>query len=457
MFKASDFKNKKACVLGLGKSGAAAAKLLAEKGFKVLVSEAKNIDPAPFKFGKNIEVETNGHTDKIFDCAFIVKSPGMPLSSPVFAKAKKRGVKIFSETEVALSFVPKTAKLIAVTGTNGKTTTTMLTAAVFKQFCKDKKNGKQVFMAGNVGTPMSDYADKVKPGDFIVAELSSYQLEDSAYFKPNAAAVLNITPDHIDHHGGFKAYVSAKKKIFKFQDEKDFAVLNGADENCLKMAKGVKSKVLYFTATPKHKARAHVFYDGDELIFSSGATLRPPKLLGIHNVENAMAAALLAMAMGVDKISIQRAFDGFKNVEHRIEEFLVYKGIKCINDSKATNVDSTVVALNALPDEQNIWLILGGRDKGSPYAPLLPLVEKKCKGVLTVGEATPKIRAELSAFHYIFDCAVIDNAVKYVFENAAHGDIFLLSPACASFDQFKNFEDRGKYFKKICRDLAGEK
>ncbi|MDR0291349.1 MAG: UDP-N-acetylmuramoyl-L-alanine--D-glutamate ligase [Elusimicrobium sp.] len=455
MFKASDFKGKKACVLGLGKSGVAAAKLLAKKGFKVLVSEAKNADAGKFNLGKNVEIETNGHTDKIFDCAFIVKSPGMPGHAPVLLKAKRKGIKIFSETEVAVSFIPKSAKIIAITGTNGKTTTTMLTAAVFRQHCKDKKNGKKVFMAGNVGDPLSNYADKIKSGDYVVAELSSYQLEDSIFFKPRAAAVLNITPDHIDHHGSFERYMAAKKKIFKFQNSSDFAIINGADENCLGITKRIKSKVMCFATTPQHKARAHVFYDGDELVFSSGTALKPPKLLGIHNVENAMAAALLAIVMGVGAASIQRAFNNFKGVTHRIEEFLVYKGIRCIDDSKATNVESTVIALRAMPDEQNIWLILGGRDKGMPYDILGPLIEKKCRGVLTVGEASPKIRADLSFYPDIFDCGIIDNAVKYVFENGAAGDILLLSPACASFDQFKNFEERGKYFKKVCRALAG--
>jgi len=456
MFKASDFKDKKACVLGLGKSGVAAAKLLAKKGFKVLVSDAKNVDATKFKLGKNIEVETGGHTDKIFDCAFIVKSPGMPPNVPVLLKAKKKGVKIFSETEVAVSFIPKSAKIIAVTGTNGKTTTTMLTAAVFKQYCKDKKNGKKVFMTGNVGYPLSNFAGKIKNGDYIVAELSSYQLEDSTFFKPRAAAVLNITPDHIDHHGSFEQYMAAKKKIFEFQDSSDFAIINGADENCLGITKRIKSKVLCFATTPQHKARAHVFYDGDELVFSNGTELKPPKLLGLHNVENAMAAAMLAMVMGVDASSIQRAFNNFKSVEHRIEEFLVYKGIRCIDDSKATNVESTITALKAMPDEQNIWLILGGRDKGMPYDILGPLIERKCKGVLTVGEASSKIRADLLFYPYLFDCGIIDNAVKYVFENGSSGDILLLSPACASFDQFNNFEERGRYFKKVCRDLAGE-
>ncbi|MGB2578330.1 UDP-N-acetylmuramoylalanine--D-glutamate ligase [Elusimicrobium simillimum] len=454
MFKASNFKGKKACVLGFGKTGAAAAKLLAAKNFKVLVSDARDLGGKKINLGKNITVEHGGHTDKIYDCAFIVKSPGIPHSTPVLKKAKKLKIPVFSELEVSMSFLPKNVKVFTITGTNGKTTTTMLTAAILKQHCKDTKNTQRVYTVGNIGDPLANYALKVTPGDYIVIEVSSYQLEDSTYFKPNAAAMLNATPDHIDHHGSFDTYVKAKKKIFDFQDENDIAVTNGSDENCLKSVKNIKSKLFCFATTPLHKVRAHVFYDGDEIIFSSGVHLRPPKLIGIHNIENAMAASLMALGMGVSELSVQKAFNSFKSVEHRIEHFYTAKGIKCINDSKATNVESTMIALKALEGDKNIFLILGGQDKQMPYTPLLPFIEKQCKQVLTIGAAAPLISRDLKEFKNIKSCKVLDTAVEYAFKHGKKGDVLLLSPACASFDQFKNFEDRGKYFKKICKSLA---
>ncbi|WP_424245622.1 UDP-N-acetylmuramoylalanine--D-glutamate ligase [Elusimicrobium posterum] len=456
MFKGSNFRGKRACVLGGGKSGMAAAELLSKKGFKVLISEEKEIKISALDLPKNTTAETGGHTDKIWECGFIVKSPGIMPSNHILKEAKKRGVPVFSETEVSVSYLPASCKIFAITGTNGKTTTTLLLTEILKTFVEKENKGRRVFTVGNIGDPLANYIGEIKPKDLIVMEVSSYQLEDSTYFKPYAAALLNITPDHLDHHGSLKKYIEAKCKIFESQQEGDIAIINSMDKNCTKAVAASKANVYGFATKPMHEVRAHVFYDGDEIIFNTGEHLKPPKLPGIHNIENAMAASLMALKFGVSKEVLQQAFNTFRGAAHRIEIFLKKDGLTFIDDSKATNVDSTVTALKAVGEANpgKVFLILGGRDKCAPYTPLLPLLEKYCKTVLTVGEAADKIKKELSSFKQIINCENIENTVKYFLQKAKEGDILLLSPACASFDQFKNFEARGKYFKKICRGLT---
>lgn len=450
MFKAEKFKGKTACVLGLGKTGMAVVNLLHKNKFKVFISDSSLTVP---KVPRGVSVELGVHTERVLDCGFIVKSPGIFPNHPILKAARAAKIPIFSEVEVAFSFIPKEAVVFAVTGTNGKTTATMLLSEILKQHVRDEKSKNKVYTLGNIGVPASEMAGKIKKGDYVVIEMSSYQLEDSVYFAPKAACVLNITEDHLEHHGSLKKYIEAKKKIFKFQTARDFAVINAADGHCREMLRGVKAKIFSFATTPLKEIRSHVFYDGDEMVFSSGVRLRPPSLPGLHNVENAMAASLMALACGVSPDSVQRAFNKFRGAEHRIETFFTHKGITCINDSKSTNVDSAVTALKAVGSDKKIWLILGGRDKGAPYSPLLPYLRKYCKKVLTIGEAMSKIKKDLKGFP-VQECVTLENAVSYADKHASAGDILLLSPACASFDQFKNFEERGKAFKKICRSLA---
>ncbi len=450
MFKAADFKGKKACVLGLGKTGTAAVNLLLKKGFKVFVSDSSLAAP---DLPKKVEIELGVHTDRVLECDFIIKSPGIFPNTTILKKARAKKIPIFSEVEFAFSFLPKNVEVFAVTGTNGKTTTTMILGEILKEHCASQKKGK-VFVLGNIGTPASSVIQEIKSGDFIAIEMSSYQLEDSSYFKPDAACVLNITEDHLDHHGSFKKYAEAKKKIFKFQTKAETAVINAADKNCQKIIKGIKAKVLSFATSPLKDMRSHVFFDGDEIVFSSGERLHPPALPGVHNVENAMAAALMAISRGVSADTVQKAFKKFKGAQHRIEKFLVYKGIACIDDSKGTNIDSTITALKAVGTDNKIWLILGGRDKGSSYEVMLPHLQRYCKKVLSIGECMPKIKKELKGEFPIVECGVLEEAVKHAFKNGKKDDVLLLSPACASFDQFRNYEERGKAFKQICRRLA---
>lgn len=451
MFKPALFAGKKACVLGLGRSGREAAALLLRHGFSVLISEEHPVQPQGVPAGA--EVETGGHTDKVFACDFFIKSPGIFPHSPVLEEAKKRGIPVFSELEVGLAFIPKNCTVLAVSGTNGKTTTTTLLGEILKEYCLQIKPEQHTFITGNIGAPVSGVADEMKEGDFLVIEVSSYQLEDSTYFRPKVACLLNITPDHLDHHGGMDNYVKAKTRLFKYQRSNDFAVLNGGDDYCAAMARDLKGAMTAFSARPSHPLKTDVFFDGDEIIFSAGYRLRPPKLKGIHNIENAMAAALCALVTGVPSEIIQEVFLRFAPMEHRIEPFAYHRGVVYVNDSKATNLDSTIIALQSFDKTPALWLILGGRDKGASYEVLLPYIQPRCKGVLTIGESMDKIERELKGWPVV-RCETLEKAVQYAAAHAIKGDTVLLSPACSSFDQFKNFEERGRIFKKLVNALV---
>ena len=455
MFNPEKFKNKSALVIGAGKSGVACANLLAANGFKVLLSECK-----PLKDVKNglkglsrtVKLETGGHTNRAFACAFAVKSPGLARSSQVMRTLKKRGVPVFSEVDAALAF-SRTKNFLAVTGTNGKTTTTALLGEIMGLALK--KTGGRAFICGNVGIPASALAQKARANDFIVMELSSYQLEDSSYLSPAVSCVLNVTPDHLDHHGGMGAYVKAKEKIFKFQGKDDFCVLNYEDPRCRAFFGLCGAKALYFSSA-RRGGKLNAYSEAGALVFrAAGVTCRikPPALPGAHNLENAMCAGLMALAAGVKPETLKKVFARFKGVEHRLETARALNGVAFINDSKATNVDSTMVALKALGRTKNIHLILGGLDKGTPYSPLKPLLRKYVKEILTIGSAAGKIEKELAGVCPLRLAKTLKTAIRTARACAARGDLVLLSPACASFDQFSDYEDRGRKFKELVRRL----
>ena len=244
-------------------------------------------------------------------------------------------------------------------------------------------------------------------------------------------------------------YIKAKARLFKNQRATDVAVLNGGDEFCAALARQLKAQQVAFSARPNHELKTDVFFDGDEIIFSLGYRMHPPKLKGIHNVENAMAAALCALSVGVKPETIQTVFDRFEPIEHRIESFAYHRGVIYVNDSKATNLDSTIIALKSFESARNIWLILGGRDKGASYEVLSTYVKEHCKGILTIGESMDKIEQELKTDVPMMRAGTLQTAVDYLFQTAEKGDIVLLSPACASFDQFSSYEERGRIFKEL--------
>lgn len=395
-----------------------------------------------------IQWESDGPSQEVSRCDFAIKSPGLSHSSAILKQIHQLNIPIFSEIEVALAF-SKTQQIVAITGTNGKTTTTALTGEIFRN---GLPYGQNVYVCGNIGLPAAECAPQTNSQDVLLIESSSYQLEDSSFFHPQIAAILNLKPDHIDHHGSFEKYAEAKARIFRDQTETDFCIFNASDPETVKLARACPARKLFFNG---QASSSHAWTQSGKIyarlkLTDSPLVFLPPSLPGHHNLENAMAGILISLCYGLLPRAIQEGLSHFKGIEHRLEEVGVFKDLRCINDSKATNVDSTVIALEAFSQfEGKIILILGGLDKGSPYAPLKPLIAKLVKSVLTIGSAAQKIENELEGVQPLSHCETLENAVQKAFEIGEEGDILLLSPACASFDQFNNFEDRGKFFKKI--------
>ena len=453
VFNPALFRKKFAGVLGMGKSGQSVARLLAKKGFKILGSDARprsDLKKALKGLPAKVKWEGGGHSDRLLACSFVVKSPGLKPDLPILAQLAAKKVPIYSELEIALA-LSKAKGVIAITGTNGKSTTTALTLEVFKA---GLPKGRKAILGGNIGIPISTSAPSAKATDVLVIECSSYQLEDSRHFEPRASAILNVTAEHLDHHGSMESYLAAKAKVFREQGPGDACVFNADDPIAYKMSRDCPSERLYFGTKGPH---IHAWEEGGKLHFElprwkKEVKLVPPKLPGRHNLENAMAAGLLGFARGLKPAAVQKAFKSFKGVEHRLEECGTVRGIRCVNDSKATNVDSTLVALKAFPPtSKNILLILGGLHKGFSYAPLKPWIEKTVKGILTIGSAARRIDEDLSGLVPVFPCGDLATAVDTALRIGAKGDVLLLSPACASFDQFKDFEDRGRQFKDLVK------
>jgi len=447
--------NKRVLVIGSGKSGIAVANLLKKKEFKVYISDIKNKNEIPElkKLDKGIIFINEKEAEKkLENFDFFVKSPGIKNENTLIKKIKANKKNIYSEIDISLAF-SKSKNIIAITGTNGKTTTTTLTYLIMNNFLS--KNGRKAILCGNIGKPAAEELQKANKNDWIVMELSSYQLEDSLPIKPYISVILNITPDHIEHHGSMQKYINAKAKIFKNQNKENFCILNYDDKYLKKLYNKIPSKILYFSSLNKNK-KLNAFYDKGKIYIkfkNKKYKLIPPDIPGLHNIENAMASALAAISANVDIKTIQNTFNKFKGIEHRIEFIKEINGVKYINDSKATNVDSTLVALKALGKKKNIWLILGGLDKGSPYKPIIHLAKKYVKKILTIGSAAQKIEKELKNYVDIISAKDLKNAINIIKNNAIKGDTALLSPACASYDQFKNFEERGKKFKEFVLQL----
>ncbi|MHB2025738.1 MAG: UDP-N-acetylmuramoyl-L-alanine--D-glutamate ligase [Elusimicrobiota bacterium] len=456
-FNPKAFSGGRAGILGLGKSGLACAKLLAKKGFSIVACDAKpasQIRKLAGRLSSKISLESGGRHKRLLRCAFIVKSPGINPQNVVLKRAKILGIPIFSELEVALAFC-KSRNIIAVTGTNGKTTTVALLGKMLERGLLGKHRS---WPCGNIGIPVSDVALKAGSSDWLVVETSSYQLEDSGFFRPRIAVILNVTPDHIDHHGKLSAYIRAKAKVFSRQEESETCVFNADDPTVFKLSRECRARKIYFTLNKTPGSTAWI-ERGKIVVRRYGGHRSPvflpaPDLKGEHNLQNAMAASLAAMQAGMTTQTLRAALRAFRGVEHRMESVGVFRNMLCVNDSKATNVDSTIMALRAFPDRERIFLILGGRHKGSSYHPLRPLIKRKVKAILTIGEAAAVIEKDLGDIKTVLPCGALEAAVKTAFEIGGKGDIILLSPACASFDQFLNFEDRGQCFKKLVRGFG---
>jgi len=449
-----DLANKRVLVVGLGKSGVASALFLQARGAKVTVSDSKPQDQLgeeiPVLLDHGIAVETGGHGERTFRGQdLIVVSPGVPVDSPPLVQARALGEPVIGEIELASQFLPK--NLVAITGSNGKTTTTTLAGEIIAG------GGFSTAVGGNIGTPAISLVEQAMPDTVVVLEVSSFQLETIQTFRPKVAVVLNITPDHLDRHRTFEAYTNAKARIFENQQAQDFAVLNADDAASAGLASRTQAQVFWISRKKEVKQGAYV---RDGRIF-----FRDPKgqheimqtseipLKGGHNVENVLAAVCVGAVMGCDAGSVAKAVRNFKAVEHRLEYVATIRGVEYYNDSKATNVDATIKALESFP--ANVHLILGGKDKDSDYTQLNDLLQQRVNRVYTIGAAAEKIESQIKGVE-VDHSETLETALRRASAIAAAGDVVLLAPACASFDQFQNYEHRGRVFKEVVHTLAAE-
>jgi UDP-N-acetylmuramoylalanine--D-glutamate ligase len=427
------FAGKHFVVIGAKRSGLAAIELLRKQGARVTAMDSQ---PSAFTVDQREE--------NLRDADAIVLSPGVPYDLPMLENVRARGVPTIGEVELASHFLQ--GPVIGITGSNGKTTTTALTGHVLKQ-C-----GIACQVGGNIGTAVASLVASSAPEQWNVLELSSFQLESIVDFHASIAACLNVTPDHLDRHHTFEIYAHIKGRLFDTQQPGDFAVLNYDDPTCRAFAPRTKAHIVWFSSTQKAARGISLNGDSIELNGSTFMTRSQIKLRGMHNVENVMAAAAVAHLAGARLEEIGAAVASFPGVEHRIEFVRKLAGIEYYNDSKATNVDAALKAIDAFPS--GLWIILGGKDKGSDYAPLRAPLSERAKGVLLIGAAAPLIRKALNGAVPLSNCETLERAVAYAREHAAPGDTVLLAPACASFDQFENYERRGERFKHLVAELS---
>ncbi len=448
-----DVKGKRILVVGLGKSGVASALFLHERGARVTVSDAKTQEELrqeiPTLLDKGIAVETGGHGERTFrDQEMIVVSPGVPVDVPQLEQARAQGVPVIGEIELASRFLK--GHIVAITGSNGKTTTTALAGEVIGW------GGYEVQVGGNIGTPAISLVADSTSDTYNVLEVSSFQMETIETFRPEVAVVLNISPDHLDRHRTLKAYVDAKARIFENQKESDYAVLNADDPTCRELADRARARTCWFSRKGeiKHGAYAEegkIYWrdqgERQEIMATSAIPLK-----GAHNLENVLAAVCVGRIVGVEKHRVAKAVAEFKAVEHRLEYVATIGGVEYYNDSKATNVDATIKALESFAG--GIHIILGGKDKGSDYSVLSALLKERARRVYTIGAAAEKIEAHIRGSAEVLRAETLENAVRRAAESAVPGEIVLLAPACASFDQFQNYEHRGRIFKEAVAALA---
>lgn len=451
-----ELKGKKVLVVGLGKSGLAAALFLRHRGAQVTVSDVRSAEALareiPALLDEGIMVEAGGHGLLTFRRQdLIVVSPGVPLDTPALAQVRSFGIPVIGELELAARFMQ--GRILAITGSNGKTTTTALTGAILKT------GGLPTLVAGNIGVPVVSLIDETTPETWSVLEVSSFQLETTEEFHPRISVILNITPDHLDRHGTFENYALAKERIFAMQNAGDALVLNADNPRTAEVAPRARAWVYWFST--RHEVERGSWVKDGRLVFRAeqgGAVedvmpLEGIRLKGAHNVENVLAAACAARFAGVPVDAVRKAIENFEAVEHRLEYVATVNGVDFYNDSKATNVDATVKAVEAFPG--GIHLILGGKDKGSDYTTLSELLRARVRAVYTIGSAAAKIESHLRGVVSIHSCETLEAAVTAAANAARPGEVVLLAPACSSFDQFENYEHRGRIFKQLVSERRG--
>jgi len=453
-----ELKGKKVLVVGLGKSGLAAALFLRRRGAQVTVSDIRSAEALakdiPALLDEGINVEAGGHGLLTFRRQdLIVVSPGVPLETPELVQAKSFGRPVIGELELAARFLK--GKILAVTGSNGKTTTTTLVGEILE------KAGFPTLVGGNIGVPVIALIEESTDTTWSVLEVSSFQLESTEQFHPSIAVILNITPDHLDRHGTFENYALAKERIFAAQDGNDFAVLNADNVRAAAAAARSKAQVYWFSL--EHPVDQGAWVEGGSVLYRAAENaalevvmpISGIPLKGEHNIENVLAAVCASRLAGASVEAIRKGIEGFKAVEHRLEYVATLNGVEIYNDSKATNVDATAKAIAAFPS--GIHLILGGKDKNSDYTQLADLLRSRVKAVYTIGSAAEKIESQLRGVVSIHSCETLEKAVAAVAKAAHPGDVVLLAPACSSFDQFESYEHRGRVFKELVNEWRGWK
>lgn len=448
----TEVRGKKITILGAALSGLAAARLLHRNGARVFVSESASVEKkneaSVLLKNENIGHEFGGHTDRALDAEWVVVSPGVPGTIPILKKIRERGIPVYSELEIASRWLKGT--VIAVTGSNGKTTTTTLIGEIVKTA------GIPAIVAGNIGTPLSDVAESSREDGIAVLEVSSFQAEGLARFRPKIGLLLNLSPDHLDRYESVNDYYLAKKRMFQNQTKDDILIANADDAEVQRLIAGLPSIGWGFSL--KNVPRNGATIQGDRIVYyrdGQAESIIGTDAIGIrgnHNRSNAMAAILAAKAAGIPTTAIQKTLREFKGVEHRLEWVRETGGVTYYNDSKATNVDSAYVALESFGSNKIVW-IAGGKHKGASYAPLADLIASRVKAMILIGEAAGLIEKELGAITKAVRAGSMKEAVEKSRQLAAPGDVVLLSPACASYDMFQNYEDRGRQFKAAVGDL----
>ncbi len=451
-----DLKGKKVLVVGLGKSGLAAALFLRRQGAQVTVSDIRSAEALandiPALLDAGIMVEAGGHGLLTFRRQdLIVVSPGVPLDTPELVQVKAFGLPVIGELELAARFLK--GKTLAITGSNGKTTTTALVGEILES------SGLPTLVGGNIGVPVISLIEESTDETWSVLEVSSFQLETTEQFHPAIAVILNITPDHLDRHGSFENYALAKERIFAAQTEKDIVVLNADNARAAAAAKRSASPVYWFSV--EHPVQMGAWIEDGMVRFRKAANEVPETIMplsgiplkGSHNVENVLAAVCASRLAGARAEAVRSAVEKFKAVEHRLEYVATLNGVEFYNDSKATNVDATAKAIAAFPT--GIHLILGGKDKNSDYSQLTDLLRSRVRAVYTIGSAASKIESHLRGVVSLHSCESLDRAVSAAAAAARPGEVVLLAPACSSFDQFDNYEHRGRVFKELVNEWQG--
>jgi UDP-N-acetylmuramoylalanine--D-glutamate ligase len=450
-----DLKGKRVTVVGLARSGAAAARLLLRERAVVAVTDwrpAAELTEWTSAFASGeVSWFLGGHPDEAFRGAdLVVLSPGVPLASPPLQAARASGIPIWSELELASRFV--SAPISAITGSNGKSTTTALAS----EMCAAA--GRRTFVGGNYGVPLSEATLPGAAWGEIVAEVSSFQLESVTAFHPAVAALLNVTPDHLDRYPDFGSYAAAKRRIFERQTPEDAAVLNADDAVCVEPAfvATLAARRVYFSRRTAPAGDA-VWVDAGAIVYRlrgrTGRVLPIDRLriAGVHNLENALAATAIALLRGIDPAVIAGVLSEFRGLEHRMELVRDLRGVRYVNDSKGTNVGAVEKSIESLTSP--VILIAGGVAKGADFSRLRPLAARRVKKAVLIGQARPQLRQTFEGVTTVAEASGMDEAVRIASESAVPGDVVLLSPACASFDQFRDFEDRGRRFKALVNAL----